>query len=69
MRCILKILSVILKVAVFVAGIVVLAKLAINKLEKYGIIKTEWIVQKTSSGKGMRWVMSIKDKVLLSFQL
>lgn len=69
MKIIMKIVYTIIKVAVFVAGIAVLIKLAVNQLEKRGIIKTEWILQKTPAGKGVRWVMSIKDKVLLSFQL
>ncbi len=69
MKFIFKMLSVLAKVAIFVAGVVVLVKLGINYLEKRGIIKTEWILQKTPTGKGVRWVMSIKDKVLLSFQL
>ena len=69
MKCIFKLLSKIAKIVVFVAGLVVLVKLAMNQLEKRGIIKTEWIIQKSPLGKGVRWVMSIKDKVILSFQL
>lgn len=69
MKCIVKLLSKIAKIVVFVAGLVVLVKLAMNQLEKRGIIKTEWIIQKSPLGKGVRWVMSIKDKVILSFQL
>lgn len=69
MKCIVKFLSKIAKVVIFVAGLVVLVKLAMNQLEKRGIIKTEWVVQKSPLGKGVRWVMSIKDKVTLSFQL
>lgn len=69
MRFILKGLSVVVKVAVFIVGIAVLVKLGIKYLEKRGIIKTEWIIKKTSAGRCVKWVMSIKDKVLLSFQL
>ena len=69
MKFILKMLSALAKIAIFIAGLAVLIKLGVNYLEKRGIIKTEWILQKTSTGKGVRWVMSIKDKVLLSFQL
>lgn len=69
MKCILKFFAFISKLIVFIAGIAVLLKLAFNKLEKMGIIKTEWIVQKTPANKGIRWAMSFKDKVFLSFQL
>ncbi|MEE0060966.1 MAG: hypothetical protein UE295_09090 [Acutalibacteraceae bacterium] len=69
MKCILKFFAFISKLIVFIAGIAVLLKLAFNKLEKMGIIKTEWIVQKTPANKGVRWAMSFKDKVFLSFQL
>ncbi|MEE1281422.1 MAG: hypothetical protein UHK60_04085 [Acutalibacteraceae bacterium] len=69
MNFILKVISVIVKVAVFVAGVAVLLKLLIKYLEKHNIIKTEWIIKKTPVGRGVKWVMSVKDKVLLSFQL
>lgn len=69
MRFIFKMLSALAKIAIFVAGIAVLIKLVVDYLEKRGIIKTEWILQKTPTGKGVRWAMSIKDKVLLSFQI
>lgn len=69
MKFIFKMLSALAKIAIFIAGLAVLIKLGVNYLEKRGIIKTEWILQKTSTGKGVRWVMSIKDKVLLSFQI
>lgn len=69
MKFILKAISIIVKIAVFIAGIAVLLQLGMKYLEKRGIIKTEWIIQKTPVGRGVRWVMSIKDKVLLSFQL
>ncbi len=38
-------------------------------LSKKGIIKSEWIIEKTPSGKGMRFVTSIRDKIFLSFQV
>lgn len=69
MKCIIKIISKLIAMVVFVAGVAVLIKLGMNWLEKRGIIKTEWIIQKSSLGRGVRWVMSIKDKVMLSFQL
>ena len=69
MKYILKGLSVISKIAVFIAGVAVLLKLVMKYLEKREIIKTEWIIKKTTAGRCVKWVMSIKDKVLLSFQL
>ncbi|MEE0265074.1 MAG: hypothetical protein UD936_05540 [Acutalibacteraceae bacterium] len=69
MKCIFKFLGFVAKAIVFFAGIAVLVKLVFKKLEKMGILKTEWIVQKTSGNKGIRWAMSFKDKVFLSFQL
>ncbi len=69
MKCIFKFFCTIAKLAIFIAGIAVLVKLAFKKLEKMGILKTEWIIQKTPANKGIRWAMSFKDKVFLSFQL
>lgn len=69
MKFIFKMISVLAKIAIFVVGLAVLIKLGIQYLEKRGIVKTEWIAQKTPTGRGVRWVMSIKDKVLLSFQI
>lgn len=36
---------------------------------KKGIIRSEWIIEKTPSGKGIRFVMSVWDKLFFSFQL
>lgn len=69
MRFVLKGFSVIAKVVVFIAGIAVLLKLLVKYLEKHNIIKTEWIIKKTTSGRCVKWAMSIKDKMVLSFQL
>jgi uncharacterized membrane protein (Fun14 family) len=69
MKFILKMLSVLAKIAIFVAGLAVLLKLGIQYLEKRGIVKIEWIAQKTPASRGVRWAMSIKDKVILSFQI
>ncbi|MBQ7521282.1 MAG: hypothetical protein IJU14_00185 [Clostridia bacterium] len=38
-------------------------------LSQKGIIKSEWLMEKTPSGRGLRFVMSIRDKVFLSFQI
>ena len=69
MKCIMKIISKLVAMIVFIAGVVVLVKLGISYFEKRGIVKTEWVIQKSSLGRGVRWVMSIKDKIVLSFQL
>lgn len=69
MKCIFSFFYTIVKLIVVIAGVAVLIKLAFKKLEKMGIIKTEWIIQKTPANKGIRWAMSFKDKVFLSFQL
>lgn len=69
MKYMLKGISVISKIAVFIAGVAVLLKLIMKYLEKREIIKTEWIIKKTNAGRCVKWVMSIKNKVLLSFQL
>lgn len=69
MNFMLKVISVIVKWIVFISGIAVLIKLSVKYLKKHGIIKTEWIIKKTPVGRGVKWVMSVKDKVLLSFQL
>lgn len=65
----IKLINNILKVAIFIVGLFAILKIAMKKLEKKGIIKTEWIAQKTPSGKGMRYAMSVLDKVIISFQI
>ena len=66
---IIKLVKNILKVAIFIVGLFVVLKMAMKKLEKMGVIKTEWIAQKTPSGKGIRYAMSVLDKVIISFQI
>ncbi len=69
MCCMIKLIKNILKVTIFIAGLFAILKIAMKKLEKKRIIKTEWIAQKTPSGKGMRYAMSVLDKVIISFQI
>lgn len=66
---ILKLIKKAVKLALLVAGAVLFFKLLLNKIEEKGIIKRTWTVQRIPSGKSMRYTMSIKDKVLISFQL
>jgi len=66
---ILRLAKNIIKVVVFLVGLLVMIKLLMKKLEDKGIIKREWIVQKTPSGKGIRYAMSILDRALISFQI
>ena len=69
MNFIFKTIKALIKIALCIIGVLATLKLVYNKLEKRGIIKSEWIIQKTPCGKGMRYVMSILDKVIVSFQV
>lgn len=69
MRFILKIAKKLIKLAVFILGLLVILKLIMNKLEEKGIIKREWIAQRTPAGRGLRYVMSVLDKFVISFQI
>lgn len=69
MNFIFKTIKALIKIALCIIGVLATLKLVYNELEKRGIIKSEWIIQKTPCGKGMRYVMSILDKVVVSFQL
>ena len=69
MNFIFKTIKTLIKITLCIIGGLATLKLIYNKLEKCGIIKSEWIIQKTPRGKGMRYVMSILDKVIVSFQV
>lgn len=69
MGIILKAIKKILTIAVVVIGVVATVKLVANKLEEKGIIKREWVIERKPSGKGVRYVMSVLDKAIFSFQL
>ncbi|MEE1055924.1 MAG: hypothetical protein UH239_01570 [Acutalibacteraceae bacterium] len=69
MNFIFKTIKTLIKITLCIIGGLATLKLIYNKLEKCGIIKSEWIIQKTPCGKGMRYVMSILDKVIVSFQV
>lgn len=69
MRFILKIAKKLIKLAVFILGLLVILRLIMNKLEEKGIIKREWIAQRTPAGRGLRYAMSVLDKFVISFQI
>lgn len=69
MNFIFKSVKALIKIALFIVSILATLKLVYNKLEKNGIIKSEWTIQKTPCGKGIRYAMSILDKVVVSFQI
>ena len=69
MKIIIKLLKIILNIIFALVGIVAVLKLIIKKLEDRGIIKYDWIVQKTPCGKGLRCNVSLKDNVFFSIQL
>lgn len=69
MKVMVKILKTILNIIFALVGIFAVLKLIIKKLEDKGIIKYDWIVQKTSCGKGLRCNVSFKDNVFFSIQL
>lgn len=73
MRLILKIVffpvKLLIKFVLSLLALLTLWQLVYYRLQKSGIIKSEWILEKTPSGKGLRFVMSFLDKVFISFQI
>lgn len=73
MRLILKLIffpiKLLLKLVLSLLALLTLWQLVYYRLQKLGIIKSEWILEKTPSGKGLRFVMSFLDKVFISFQI
>lgn len=69
MKVIVKILKNILNIIFALVAIFAVLKLIIKKLEDKGIIKYDWIVQKTPCGKGLRCNVSLKNNVFFSIQL
>lgn len=73
MRLILKIIffpvKLLIKFVLSLLALLTLWQLVYYRLQKSGIIKSEWILEKTPSGKGLRFVMSFLDKVFISFQI
>ena len=66
---ILKMAKKLIKVAIFLLGLLVALKLIMNKLEEKGIVKREWTAQRTPAGRGLRYAMSVLDKFVISFQI
>ena len=58
-----------IRFVLFLLALLTLWQIAYYRLQKLGIIKSEWIFEKTPSGKGLRFVMSFLDKVFISFQI
>ena len=73
MRFVLKLIffpvKLLLRLVLSLIALLTLWQLVYYRLQKLGIIKSEWIMEKTPSGKGLRFVMSFLDKVFLSFQI
>lgn len=69
MNFIFKSVKTLIKLSLFIIGILTVLKLVYKNMEKCGIIKSKWTIQKTSCGKRMGYAMSILDKVIISFQL
>lgn len=69
MGFILKIFKVIIRTALVILGLFAILGVVVRKLEDIGIIKSDWTIQKTPFGKGLRYAVSIKDKVFFSIQL
>ena len=66
---ILKMAKKLIKLAIFLLGLLVALKLIMNKLEEKGIVKCEWTAQRTPAGRGLRYAMSVLDKFVISFQI
>ncbi len=73
MRFVLKLIffpvKLLIKLVLSLIALLTLWQLVYYRLQKLGIIKSEWIMEKTPSGKGLRFVMSFLDKVFISFQI
>ncbi len=73
MRFVLKLIffpvKLLLRLVLSLIALLTLWQLVYYRLQKLGIIKSEWIMEKTPSGKGLRFVMSFLDKVFISFQI
>ena len=73
MRFVLKLIffpvKLLLRLVLSLIALLTLWQLVYYRLQKLGIIKSEWIMEKTPSGKVLRFVMSFLDKVFISFQI
>ena len=73
MRFVLKLIffpvKLLLRLVLSLIALLTLWQLVYYRLQKLGIIKSEWIMEKTPSGKGLRFVISFLDKVFISFQI
>lgn len=69
MRFIFKILKFVLRTALVILGLFAILGVVERKLEDMGVIKSDWTIQKTPLGKGLRYAVSIKDKIFFSIQL
>ena len=69
MKFIVRLLKLLLALLLSVVGFFGTIAAVFAWLSQKGIIKTHWIAEKTPSGKGVRVMMSVWDKLFLSFQL
>ncbi len=69
MLTIIKIVKRIICITVFLIGLFTMLKLVLKKLEKMGIVKSMWKIDRTPAGKGVRYSVSLWGKVFFSFQV